>query len=155
MIRQHCRYQLFTRIRDGVHLAAAKRQPFAGSKNGCASDQTFAARGRNQPDLELDGEDLRAVRRKGHSSISGSAVGNAADHYGMGVPVLLCEIGREWHANVNSARLDKLKRRSQRLHTSLPCEAASNFLRSSQDASAVCRKTLQEVNRDFGALPLP
>ena len=132
--RQHCRDQLFTRICDGVHLAAAKREPFAGSKNGCASDETFPARGRNQADLELDGEDLRAVRRKGHSSISARAVGNAANHSGMGVPMLLCEIGREWHANVNSARLNKLKRRSQRLHKSLPCEAASNFVRSSQGA---------------------
>jgi hypothetical protein len=36
--RQHCRYQLFTRIPDRVHLAAAKREPFARSKNGCANE---------------------------------------------------------------------------------------------------------------------
>src|SRR5262245_24555889 len=84
---------------------AIKRSPRAGA---------FKA------DLELDGKGFRAVRRKGHGSISTLAVGNAANHSGMGIPMLLCEIGREWHANVNSARLDKLKRRSQHLHKSLP-----------------------------------
>jgi hypothetical protein len=48
--------------------------------------------------------------------------------------VLLRESGREWHGNVDVARLYKLERRSERLHESLPCETASNFVCSSQSA---------------------
>jgi hypothetical protein len=91
-------------------------------------------RGREQADLELHSEDLGSARRKRHRRVSAGAVGNAADYPRMDVVVLLGESGREWHGNVDAARLYKLERRSERLHESLPCETASNFVYSSQSA---------------------
>jgi hypothetical protein len=91
-------------------------------------------RGREQADLELHSEDLGSARRERHGRVSAGAVGNAADYPRMDVVVLLRESGREWHGNVDAARLYKLERRSERLHESLPCETASNFVCSSQSA---------------------
>jgi hypothetical protein len=48
--------------------------------------------------------------------------------------VLLGERGRERHRNVDTTRLHKLERRSQRLHEGLSRETASNFVWSSQTA---------------------
>jgi len=52
----------------------------------------------------------------------------------MDIAVLLRESRREWHSNVDAARLYKLERRSQRLHEGLSRETASNFVRSSHRA---------------------
>ena len=45
--------------------------------------------------------------------------------------MLLGERGRERHRNVDTTRLDKLERRSERLHKGLSRETALNFVRSS------------------------
>jgi hypothetical protein len=132
--RQHGGYQLFVRFTDGAHLARAKGKPFASSQDRCGSEESQPVRGGEQADLELDSEDLRSARRERHGRVSAGAVGNAADYPRMDVVVLLCESGREWHGNVDTTRLYKLERRSERLHEGLSRETASNFVCCSQSA---------------------
>jgi hypothetical protein len=97
-----------------------------------AGQESQTVRECEQADLEFDGENLATVRSERHSRVAASAIGNTADRAGMNIAVPLRESGREWHSNVNPTRLYKLERRSQRLHESLSCETASNFVRSGQ-----------------------
>jgi hypothetical protein len=132
--RQHGSYQLFARFTNGAHLAAAKGKSLTSSQNRCGSQESQTVGGCEQANLELDRQDLGPVRGESHGRISAGAIGNAADHPSMEVAVLLRESRREWHSNVDAARLYKLERRSQRLHEGLSRETASNFVRSSHRA---------------------
>ena len=122
--RQHGGYQLFPRFADGAHLAAAKGKFLASSQDRCVSQESQAVGRCEQTNLELDRQDLRASRRESHGRVSARAIGNTADHARMDIAVLLGEPGRERHRNVDTARLYKLERRSQRLHEGLSREAA-------------------------------
>ena len=66
----------------------------------------------------------------------------------MDIAVLLREGRREWHGNVDAARLDEIERRSERLHEGLPCETASNLVWSSQSAFPSKEKEVSYRHRE-------
>jgi len=129
--RQHGSYQLFARFTNSTHLAAAKGESLASSQHRRGSQESQPVGGCEQANLELDRQDLGAVRRESHGRVSARAICNTADDARMDIAVLLGECGRERHRNVDTTRLDKLERRSERLHKGLSRETALNFLRSS------------------------
>ena len=65
------------------------------------------------------------------AAYSARAICNTANDARMDIAVLLGERGRKRHRNLDTTRLDKLERRSERLHKGLSRETALNFVRSS------------------------
>src|ERR1044071_9147896 len=124
-----------------MHFAPAKGKSLASSQDRGGSQESQAFGGCEQANLELDRQDLGATRRERHSRVAAGAIGDAADHTRMDIAVLLGKHGRKWHRDVNMTGFNKLERRSERLHESLPRKTASNFVRSSQSRSEWVRPT--------------
>src|SRR5262249_6193935 len=88
----------------------------------CPERETLAARRRQQVGLELDGEDGGA---RGHQRIGGDAAGIVearTDDSGMDEAVLLREIGRIAHRQIDLARFQPCARHAEGAHRRLRVE---------------------------------
>ena len=86
-------------VLDRIHLAAGDDEVAAGFQHPAFGDQEIAVGGRQQVELEFDGQHFGAGRHQGQPGITAGAVHNRGGDAGVEEAVLLGEVGAEGQAD--------------------------------------------------------
>src|SRR5215207_3046533 len=109
-------YLLPAALLNRVEVARTDREVTTRADDACARDEASARGGREQVELELDGEDLRARLRQGQRRVAAGRVHYRRHEPAVQVAVLLRESLVEVNPDLDLARRDAQEPRAERLH---------------------------------------
>jgi hypothetical protein len=113
-------------VLDRINLAARDDEVLAGFQDLALGDEVFAIGGRQQVQLEFDGQHVGALGHQGQSGIAAGAVDDGAGDAGVEEAVLLGQVGAEGQPDFAVAGAQRAHFGADQAHHALPREAAAN-----------------------------
>ena len=107
---------------DRIGPGLAYRERAAGFYDGSTERKALAFGGRQKVGLEFHGEDVGTSRHQRECGDAAGTVESCGDDAGMNEAVLLGQLGRIGHRQVDLARLHARDRDAERVHRALPFE---------------------------------